>query len=241
MEHRYDKNDLVSLSHRDAAQALDADRAGDFAPASPPAKRLRMQRWRDPRLWLGALLVVASVLLGASLFSAADDTVPIWAADVDVSAGMPLTEQDVRTVRVHFDDSESAQSYLSAAQPFPDGVIANQDVSAGELVATAAVDSITAGPDRLPVAVSSGGLPAGLAVGDRVDVWAVPAAETTGTSKQNARLVLDDVGVTSLGAEAAGGLDSHREVLVALPEHIDVGKVLDGLRGSDVVLVLVGE
>ena len=88
--------------------------------------------------------------------------------------------------------------------------------------------------------MGSAGLPADLAVGDTVDVWAVPAADAAGTARQNSSQVLDDVTVTSLGAEAAVGLDATREVVVALPAQTGVGEVLDRLSGSDVVLVLVG-
>ena len=235
-----DKNGHVSLSHRDASQAPDVDRAGELS-ASPPAQRLRSARWRDPRLWLGVLLVVASVLVGAALFSSADDTVAVWAVDHDVSAGMPLTADDVHAVRVHFDESGGEASYLTADDALPADARAGRDLAAGELVAVSAVADVRAGPDRLPLAVSAGGLPAGLVVGDTVDVWAQPSLDAAGADQRPSRQVLDDVMVMSLGAEAAGGLDTAREVLVALPGQTDVGDVLDGLRGSDVILVLVGD
>ncbi len=185
--------------------------------------------------------MVVSVLVGASLLSAADDTMEVWAADADLRAGMPVTADDVRSVRVHFDDEASAERYVSAAQPIPVGAIANQAVKAGELVPASSVETTAAEPDRLPLAVSHAGLPAGLAVGERVDVWASPQADRAGGGSAQAHRVLDEVTVTSLGASDTGGLESSREVLVALPEATDVGDVLDGLRGCDVVLVLVGE
>lgn len=239
----WSKNADVPLSHRDASQAPDVDRAGELPVGSPPAQRLRVQRWRDPRLWLGVLLVVVSVLAGAALFTSADDTVPVWAADSDVSAGMPLTSDEVHSVRVHFGDGTSAAAYLPADEPIPGGIVAGRDIAAGELIVAAAVDDASASPDRLPLLVTPAGLPAGLVVGDRVDVWAVPAQDSAGTGSAGsakARQVLDDVTVSSLGAEASGGLGSSREVLVALPAQTDVAAVLDGLSGADVVLVLVG-
>jgi hypothetical protein len=232
----------VSLSHRDVTRpghGPDVDGSGDLT-ASPPAQRLQRHRWRDPRLWLGVVLVLVSVLAGAALFSRADDTVPVWAADDDIQAGTPLTSDNVHSTRIHFSDSSDASRYLSASDPLPAGAIAVRDVSAGELVAVSAISTSSGAPDRLPLAVGSAGLPAGLEVGDTVDVWAVPGDDTTGAGSQESVQVLDGVTVTSLGAEAAGGLDSTREVLVALPAHTDVGDALDALSGSDVVLVLVG-
>lgn len=231
----------VSLSHRDAsgiAQPSDADPARDLG-TSPAAVRLRVRRWRDPRLWLGVLLVAASVLAGATLFSRADDTVAVWAADVDVRAGMPLGPDDVHVVRVRLDGGIGA--YLPADSPLPAGAVAGHDLAAGELLASSSVDAVDPGPDRLPLAVASSGVPAGLALGDVVDVWAVPSDDGDRSGPRTSQQVLDDVVVSSLGAPPAGGIDANREVLVALPDHSDVGEVLDGLRGADVVLVLVGE
>jgi hypothetical protein len=154
---------------------------------------------------------------------------------------MPLTADDVHAVRVHFEDGASADSYLSAEQPVPAGASAGRDLAAGELVATSAVVDAQVGPDRLPLAVTAAGLPAGLVVGDTVDVWAQPSLDAADADQRRSRQLLDDVTVTSLGAAASGGLDTAREVLVALPRQTDVGDVLDGLRGSDVILVLVGD
>lgn len=233
----------VSLSHRDVTRpghGPDFDRVGDVAGSSPPAQRLQSRRWRDPRLWLGVVLVLVSVLAGATLFARADDTVAVWAADSDLHAGMPLTSDELHSTRVHFAGSSDAARYLRASEPIPPGAVAARDVAAGELVAVSAVSTSGASPDRLPLAVSSAGLPADLSAGDTVDVWAVPAADASSTERRDSSLVLDDVTVTSLGAEAAGGLDATREVVVALPAQADVGDVLDALSGSDVVLVLVG-
>ncbi len=233
----------VSLSHRDVTRpghGPDVDRVGDVAGSSPPAQRLQRHRWRDPRLWLGVVLVLVSVLVGATLFASADDTVAVWAADSDLHAGMPLTSDELHSTRVHFADSSDAARYLRASEPIPPGAVAARDVAAGELVAVSAVSTSGASPDRLPLAVSSAGLPADLTAGDTVDVWAVPAADASSTQRRESSRVLDDVTVTSLGAEAAGGLDATREVVVALPAQTDVGDVLDALSGSDVVLVLVG-
>src|SRR3954452_22866223 len=50
------------------------------APAGPTPRRVRPPRWLDLRLVLGVLLVLGSVLLGARVVTAADATVPVWAA-----------------------------------------------------------------------------------------------------------------------------------------------------------------
>ena len=119
---------------------------------------------------------------GATLFSRADDTVAVWAADSDLHAGRPLTSDDVHSTRVHFADSSDAARYLRASEPIPPGAVAARDVAAGELVA--APPSARRGSERRTgcrwlwarrVCRQDS------RVGDTVDVWAVPAADAAGT------------------------------------------------------------
>ena len=60
-----------------------------------PAARLAIPRWGDSRLVLGLLLVMGSVLLGARLLAAADDTVPVWAVTEDLGSGTSLQPDDL--------------------------------------------------------------------------------------------------------------------------------------------------
>ena len=77
----------------------------------PTPRRVRPPRWLDLRLVLGVLLVLGSVLLGARIVSAADATVPVWAAAADLAAGTELDADDLVAVDVRLDDA--ADAYLS--------------------------------------------------------------------------------------------------------------------------------
>ncbi|WP_299052203.1 hypothetical protein [uncultured Nocardioides sp.] len=44
------------------------------APDVPVATRARTPGWRDPRLWIGVLIVAVSVVVGVRLVSSADDS-----------------------------------------------------------------------------------------------------------------------------------------------------------------------
>ena len=59
-------------------------------PASPPARRLRRARLGDLRLWLGLVLVAGSMLVGARLMGADDDTVVVLRATRDLAVGAGL-------------------------------------------------------------------------------------------------------------------------------------------------------
>lgn len=137
---------------------------------APPAARLRRPSWRDTRLLVGLLLVLVSVALGARVVAAADETVPVWAAATALPEGTALDAAALRVVRVRLDDAAAA--YLDAAVPPPAGAVLLRTVGAGELVPAAAVgsaDALTRRPVTLPL---DDGVPAGVTVGGRIDVWA---------------------------------------------------------------------
>ena len=82
--------------------------------AAPRATRSRPPGWRNPRLLLGIVLLAASVLVGARLMAAADDTVGVWVVARDLPAGATLADGDVERRQIRFPDGGTADRYLSA-------------------------------------------------------------------------------------------------------------------------------
>ena len=80
--------------------------------AATPAQRVRRPGWRDPRLWIGVVLVAGCVVAGARMLAAADDTVQVWAAASDLGAGDRLTEDDLVAQRVRFADAAALAGLL---------------------------------------------------------------------------------------------------------------------------------
>src|SRR5215218_10248599 len=110
--------------------------AADALPGPTP-RRVRPPRWLDLRLVLGVLLVLGSVLLGARVVSAADATVPVWAATGDLAPGTELTAADLVPVDVRLDDA--AQAYVSASTR-PEGRSLSRVVQEGELIPRSALE-----------------------------------------------------------------------------------------------------
>jgi hypothetical protein len=187
---------------------------------------------------VGVLLVAVSVVVGSRLLAAADDTIPVWRLTGDIQAGAEVAPTDVEVAHVHFDDSSTAATYLAADSPLPAGLRAAHPLTSGELLAASSVDSEdVAVPRQLPLGVTAAGVPTGLGTGDVVDVWAVPPPDAPASG--SARVLQ---GVTVVGMSDAGpsGIASDRQVLVAVPEDVDLATALDELSGSTVVLVRVG-
>ena len=125
-------------------------------------------RWTDLRLWLGLGLIVISMLAGAYLLSAGEQSITVWRASADLAVG---DVPQVEPINLRLDDSASA--YLAATTQ-PEGRM-RVPVQAGALVPASAVGAAESPQGRLvTVAVDSLHMPVGLAAGDVVDVWSMP-------------------------------------------------------------------
>ncbi|MHB1164798.1 MAG: CpaB family protein [Candidatus Nanopelagicales bacterium] len=195
-------------------------------PAGPQVRRIGRARWGDVRLWLGLLLVAASMLVGARLMAAGDDTVTVLRATRDLSVGARL--DGLVPVRLPRD---AAQPYLG--QPV-DGVL-RWPVLAGELVPRSAVATSPPEPTRqVTVPVDPLHAPPGLRPGDRVDVWSSPRGPADAAGPPV--LVLASVPVASASSEQ--GLGGEVGVVLDVPVD-DVAGIVAASRSGVVDLVAV--
>lgn len=157
----------------------------------PAATRASSPGWRDPRLWIGVVLVTGSVVAGARLLSGADDMTAVWSASSDLVAGQTLTAADLTSTRVRFAEGVDEQRYLPVDDELPASLTLTRPLVAGELVPAAALG---AEPDDDTVAVSIAvaveDVPTDLVRGSRVDVWIIGQDQRRGAG---ADLVLADV------------------------------------------------
>ncbi|MGY1835136.1 flagella basal body P-ring formation protein FlgA [Blastococcus sp. SYSU DS0510] len=206
-------------------------------PAGPTPRRVRAPGWLDLRLVLGVLLVLASVLLGARVVSAADATVPVWSAAEDLAAGTILTAEDLVVVDVRLD--EAAEKYLSGSTR-PDGSALSRGVRAGELLPRSALE----GPSelvQLALPVQAGYVPPGLRRGQLIDVYAVadPAAGAAGQDVGSVALVVGAAPVQALSGGAQGVLSTPTatvQVVVGVAAD-DAADVLASIAGRPLVVV----
>ncbi|MDO9497078.1 MAG: hypothetical protein Q7J48_15340, partial [Nocardioides sp.] len=128
--------------------------------APPPAVRASTPGWRDPRMWVGVAIVAASVVAGARLLAAADDTVAVWGVTADMGAGALVTEDDLVAQRVRFADNDDRDRYFTVADGLPADLELLRGVGEGELLPRAAVGS-AADTDTLevPISIESGRVP----------------------------------------------------------------------------------
>lgn len=128
--------------------------------------------WRDPRLWIGIVLVTGSIVAGARLLAAADDTVTVWALGADRGSGSPVAESDLTVQRVRFADDRAMERYFPADDPVPTDLVLTRAVGEGELLARSAVGAADEEPTlRVPLVVDPNRVPPGVDTGSVVDVW----------------------------------------------------------------------
>jgi hypothetical protein len=189
-------------------------------------------------MWIGVLLVAVSAMVGGRALAAADDTVELWAAARDLPAGVPIATADLVSTSVHFADARTLDSYVAASSALVGRALA-QPVGAGQLISSSAVGRAGQSASELPIGIAAADLPADLAVGDRVDVWALPDDGPSAGPARASRVIRDVrvVAVTAPEIAAAGG---EREVLLAVESSADVESVLVAVAGSRPVLVRVG-
>ena len=198
---------------------------------TPEAARLRPPSWRDKRLVIGLLLVLAAVGLGARVVAQADRTVPVFAAGTTLPVGAGLTADALTVVRVRLDGAQ--QRYLSAEHPLPQGQVLLRAVGEGELVPASAVgpaDRLARRPLGIPV---EGVLPDGLAPGGLVDIWASARDRKAGSNVFAApeRLVAG-APVFQVSSPASGLSVSRATTVHVLLAEGDLARVLEALANG---------
>jgi SAF domain len=198
----------------------------------PRAARLRRPSWRDTRLLVGVLLVLASVALGTMVVATADETTPVLAAATGLGPGHRLVDGDLRVVRARL--SGPVADYLKADAALPDGAVVLRPLGAGELVPASAVGP-PAALTRRPVAITvTTPLPDGVRPGAQVDLWASardPAATAGAAYRAPVRLAVG-AQVSAVTVPEGGlttGSGSAVQVLVAQSE---LATVLDALANE---------
>ena len=185
--------------------------------ASPRAARIAAPRWLDARFALGVLLVAVSIVAGARVFTAADNTTAVFVAAHDLVPGQHLGAGDLAVGHVQL--SHQAGAYVSASAPPPLDYVVTRFVGAGEIVPVGALGAGgTAAHSRfVTVPVQSGHLADELARGDLVDVYVTPKA-ATGQEVPAPVLVLAGVPVESRsGGSRTFSASSAFSVVLAVP------------------------
>lgn len=185
-------------------------------PGVRPAQRQGAPGWRDPRLWVGVVVVAVSVVLGARAVGAADDTVAVWAVAGDLAPGERIGADDLTPARVRFADEEDLARYVRTGETLPADATATRGLGRGELLPRASLGSAgDAGTVQVAVAVDDVRVPSAVGPGTLVDVYLLGGGRGRGED-----LLLDDVTVVGSSSETGFGDAGRRKLELAVPAEV---------------------
>lgn len=127
----------------------------------------------DPRVLVGAGLILASIAGVWVVVEAADRSSPVLVAASTLSVGDTLSAEDLAVAHVRLDDADAR--YLASV---PDGgLVVTRTVFTGELIPLSAVKAGAEVQVRAVVVDSATRLPGSVEPGSLVDVWAAEKQE----------------------------------------------------------------
>ncbi len=143
-----------------------------------PAPRLAKPSWKDPRLLIGILMVLASVAGVVALVGNAGKTTPMYAAKDAIVVGQRITAASFKVVQVQLGEVDG--EYLDSGAVLDENFVAVRMVPKGELVPRSSIGHTDA-LDRKPVSVQvDEPLPKEVVPGSHVDVWVALPDERNG-------------------------------------------------------------
>ena len=201
--------------------------------ATAPVMRLRAPRWKDPRLIVGIVLVLASVLMGALLVSRLSATTSVLVARGPIVPGDPLESADLATVELRLGDHR--EQYVGTLEAIPEGAVTTQTVQAGELVPVSAVGQSQDVPLRPVVIPVEATVAESVVPGSSVELWHTsPSVDDGGTGE--AELLVPDAVVRRIDEGSSLGMRSMSvEVLVPADDLAAVLEVLSQDERLDVI------
>lgn len=204
--------------------------------SSEPARRRRRRRL-DVRLLIGLGLVAASIVGVWAVVDSVDDTVEVYVARDTLTLGDGVGAGELVSMRARL--GAATTQYLTPAALEGRDLVVTRTVISGELVPLSAVGA-PAQVDRARVVVDvDGRLPAAVAPGATVDVWAARAGEDRRYGPPTVLVAAAEVStVVRDDSFVADGRTVSVEILIA---RADVATVLEALAAEDALnLVPVG-
>lgn len=202
---------------------------------TPSASRVRRPSWKDPRLALGAVLVIASVAGTVYLVGELHQTSTVYVASSNITLGEQLTAENMKTQEVQLGDT--LENYLHVDMPVGQEARANTFISAGELIPVTSITTSELGSRRpinveLPADLSSSITP-----GSFVDVW-IAKRESSGNTYEVPEKLSSMVEVAARVESGGGLVGTHGTNLELLVEPNQLEPLLQALANESRIIVV---
>lgn len=189
----------------------------------------------DPRLLVGIVLVVASIVGVYLIVAAADRTTQVYVARGALVVGQSIEPGDLAVTSVRL--GTQTDRYLTAAELPDGGLVMTRSVLAGELVPDSAVSSAADAELSTVVVAVKGRLPERVETGSVVDLWSARAIDQ---GEYDAPAVLVSAATVARVSEADGLISADRgQSLEVLVPRGKVAAVLEAIANDDAISVVI--
>ncbi|HKT57575.1 MAG TPA: SAF domain-containing protein [Microbacterium sp.] len=211
--------------------ALDPSPYLDAGPVRRAPKPHRP--WRDIRLLLGVVLIVASIAGVWAVVALSQQTQPVLVAAHRILPGQTVGPADVKLADAAL--GESRDVYLTTTAAVGASSIATRTIGAGELVAKDAVAGAETATTTTVTVHTAQDVPSAVREGSDVDVWAAAAREGGGFDRPEVIVPHATVASVTRDKGVMGGSDAGVELVVPRD---DVAAVLAAIA-NDAALSVV--
>lgn len=203
----------------------------------PVARRLERPAWINLRTVLGLALFGIALFGGQRVLQAGAQTVPVWAAARDVSAGQALTSADLRVAEVRL-PPDLLSRYVGTDRSV-DGLVTTRAFGAGELIGSRWVtdEEVSLGASMTIPITPEHAVGGTLRPGDLIDVYA-----TFNAADLRARTELVVRSAEVLDIVDAGGLVVSDDSMVGVTVAVEpgaAGALAGAIRTAEIDLVRV--
>ncbi len=186
----------------------------------------------NPRVISAIGLLAISLIAAIAISASANRSVYVWAAKSQLAAGNEITAIDIKKVKVFL--PENSKLYFSNKAKII-GSITMRTIGIDELIPATAISSDKGAKNRksVPIKVARNDYPSDLTKGSTIDIYALPARETS--TKSDAIQIAHNVIIESIDLR---GKDIGGEIGVVVRLNVDeIDSFLTSTIGSKLVVV----
>lgn len=162
------------------------------------SERLQKPGWKDPKLLLGLLLILASIVAVVGIVKVTNQTEEFFVAKHEVAVGDIVTAEDFAVKKVRL--GEANHLYLSADAQIPEHAVSHQHMLSGQLIETNALNEQKKDGRREVTVTLDSTVASTLKSGDLVDVW-VSHKEDNGTKYSEPKSVMNGAEINKISTE----------------------------------------
>lgn len=193
------------------------------------AERMHKPGWKDPKLLMGLLLIVISLVAVVGVINATNKTQTYYVANRDISVGDSVEPSDLKVVEVRLGEADGL--YLAASEELNQSIHAKQHIQKGELISANALQEPDEQGRRQVAIVLDSTVASSFSAGDYADIW-VSHQEENGTSYSVPIQVMQAAEISQINTEDSMIGSTGKTAVQILVTDTALAEVLDAINNE---------